>query len=280
MSCGKAREIDLAAYLVEPDRPEWAEFRQHYPTCADCAEEVAAWTSIEASLRAAGDRSQEAHPAVELLARFEDDPRSLAPDEWQRIDKHTRDCRQCADELAALREFDFSALETASPMTIGEAMRAMGQSAGELLRSLARWAVPGSGEGAVTDFFGTREPDLVFQSREDASEESAAAKGAPLAVLVALEGEAAGSAFAVRAGESRIGRAKACEIQIPSESLSRAEATIRADANALEITALHERAAVLVNGEPVRSGSLDDGDLLQIGAERFQIRRVTSKSPS
>ena len=106
MSCEKAKEIDLAAYLVDPDLPEWAEFREHYPTCPDCAEEVAAWNRVEASLRSAGDPQQEAHPAVELLARFEDDPRSLSPAEWRRVDTHTRECRQCADELAALRDFD------------------------------------------------------------------------------------------------------------------------------------------------------------------------------
>lgn len=277
MTCGKARGIDLAAYLVDPDLPEWAEFREHYPTCPDCTEEVAAWNSIEASLRSVGDSHQEAHPAVEVLARFEEDPRSLSPADWQRVDNHTRECRQCADELAALREFDFSALETASPTTIGEAVRAMGQSAGDLLRSLARWAVPGTGDEAVTGLFGTREPDLVLQSREQATAESATAKSAPLAVLVALEGEAAGSVFAVLAGESRIGRSKECEVRIPSQSLSRVEASIRAEPDALEITARREHEPVHVNGEPVHSGPLRDGDLLQVGNVRFQIRRVTSE---
>ena len=276
MSCQKAREIDLAAYLVDPDLPEWAAFREHYPTCSDCAEEVAAWSRIEASLRSTRDPHQEAHPAVELLARFEDDPRALSPADWQRVDQHTRECRQCADELAALRDFDFPAVEKASPTTIGEAARELGRSAAELLRSLAQWAAPGSGDEAVSDLFGTMEPDLVFQSREAASTESAGAKHAPLAVLASLEGELAGSVFAVPAGESRIGRAKDCEIRISSDSLSRVEASIRAESDVLEITALHERTPVLVNGAPVRTGPLRDGDLLQIGSERFQIRRVTS----
>ena len=275
MTCGKAQEIDLAAYLVDPDQPEWTEFREHYPTCPDCVEEVAAWNSIEASLRSAGDPHQGAHPAVELLARFEEDPRALTPDQWKQVDQHTRDCRQCADELAALREFDFSALEAASPTTIGEAVRALGQSAAELLRSLTRRLLPRPGDEAVTGLFGMREPEVVFQSGKGASAESTTAKPAPLAVLVALEGEVAGSVFAVLAGESRIGRAKDCEIRIPSESLSRVQASIRAEPDVLEITALHEREPVLVNGEPVRTGPLRDGDLLQIGRERFQIRKVT-----
>jgi len=279
MTCEKARGIDLAAYLVDPDQREWAKFREHYPTCPDCAEEVAAWTSIEASLRSAGDLSQETHPAVELLARFEENPRALSPDEWQRVDRHTRDCRQCADGLAALREFDFSAVETAAPTTIGEAARAMAQSTRELLRSLARWAVPGRGDEPLTDFFGTQEPDLVFQSRESTSTESATAKDPPLAALAAVKGEVAGSVFAVPAGESRMGRAKECEIRIPSESLSRVEASIRAEPDALQIKALHEGRPVLVNGEAVRSGPLRDGDRVQIGTECFQVRRVTPRSP-
>jgi len=274
MSCGKARAIDLAAYLVDPDQPQWAEFREHYPTCPDCADEVATWSRIEASLRSAGDPDQDAHPAVELLARFEENPRALRADEWQRVDTHTRECRQCADELAALREFDFSAQQSASPATVREAVRALGQSASGLLRGLARWAAPGSGEEAVTDFFGNQEPELVFLSRGDAAAESVGAKGAPLAVLAALEGEVAGSVFGVLAGESRLGRAKECEIRIPSSSLSRVEARIRAESDVLEITALHEGRPVLVNGEAVRSGPLRDGDLIQIGGERFQIRRV------
>jgi anti-sigma factor RsiW len=276
MSCGKAREIDLAAYLVDPDLPEWAEFRDHYPTCPDCAEEVAAWNSIEASLRSAGDPEQGAHPAAELLARFEEDPRALTPEEWKRVDQHTRECRQCADELAAFREFDFPALEAGSPTPIGEAVRTLGHSAAELLRSLTGRLLPRPGDGAVTGLFGTGEPEVVFQSGKDAPAESTAAKPAPLAVLVALEGDVAGSVFAVPAGESRIGRARECEIRIPSQSFSRVQASIRAEPDVLEITALSERPPVLVNGEPIRSGPLRDGDLLQVGGERFQIRSVTS----
>ena len=277
MSCEKAREIDLAAYLVDPDLPEWAEFREHYPSCPDCAEEVAAWSRIEASLRSTRDPRQEAHPAVELLARFEDDPRALTPADWQRVDRHTRECRQCADELAALREFDFPAMEKDSAATMGEAVRTLGQAAQDLFRGLVQWAVPGSGDEAVSDLFGTMEPDLVFQSREAASTEAAGERHAPLAVLASLEGELAGSVFAVPAGESRIGRAMDCEIRIPSASLSRVEASIRAEPDAIEITALHEREPVRVNGEPVRSGPLRDGDLVQIGGESFQIRCVTSR---
>jgi anti-sigma factor RsiW len=276
MSCGKAREIDMAAYLVDPDQPEWAEFREHYPSCPDCTEEVAAWTSIEMSLRSAADPDQETHPTVELLARFEENPGALTPDEWQRLDRHTRDCRQCADELAALREFDFSGLKTAQPPTIGEAVRAMGRAAGELWRSLTRWARHGIGDLTGSGALGTPEPDVVFQSRESSEAEPPIAKETPLAVLVALEGEVAGSVFAVFAGESRIGRSKECEIRIPSPSLSRVEASIRAEPDALEITALREQEPVRVNGEPVRSGPLGDGDLLQVGGARFQIRRVTA----
>jgi anti-sigma factor RsiW len=277
MTCGKAREIDMAAYLVDPDSPEWAEFREHYPTCSNCAEEVAAWNRIVASLRSTGDAHQEAHPSVDLLARFEDDPRALSPADWQRVDEHTRECRQCADELAALREFDFSVLETGSATTIGESLQALGRAARDQFRGLASRVVPARGVEAVSDVFETMEPDLVFQSRDAASAESAAKTHPPLAVLAVLDGELAGSVFAVPAGESRIGRAKDCEIRIPSPSLARVEARIRAEPDVLEITTLHEREPVRVNGAPVRSGPLGDGDLVQIGGVRLQIRSVTPR---
>jgi anti-sigma factor RsiW len=277
MSCEKVREVDLAAYLVDPDLPEWAEFREHYPTCPDCAEEVAAWSRIEASLRSAGDSDHQAHPAVELLARFEDDPRSLSPEDWQRVDQHTRECCQCADELAALREFEFPAVEKSPATKIGEVAREVGRSAADRLRSLAQRVVPGRGDEALGGLFGTMEPELVLQSRETASRESAAEKRAPLAVLAALGGDLTGSVFAVPAGESRVGRSKECEIRIPSQSLSRVEARICATPDAIEITALHERQLLRVNGQPVRTGPLRDGDFVQIGGEHFQIRCVTSE---
>jgi anti-sigma factor RsiW len=277
MSCGKAREIDLAAYLVDPDLPEWTEFREHYPTCPECADEVAAWSRIEASLRSAGDPDQGAHPAAELLARFEDDPRSLSAADWQRVDQHTRECRQCADELAALREFDFSALEGRAPATIGEAARAMGRAASELLRTLAQRAVPGRGEEPLPDLSGALEPDLVFLSGGGAAAEPVSRGEAPLAVLAALTGEAAGNVFAIVPGENRIGRAKECEVRILAASLSRVEASISAQPDALRITALHEGRPVLVNGEVVSSGPLHDGDQVQIGEDCYQIRRIAPR---
>ena len=244
MSCGKAQEIDLAAYLVDPDRPEWAEFREHYPTCPDCAEEVAAWNRIEASLRSAGDPQQGAHPAVELLARFEEDPRALSPDEWQRVDAaHARlppVCRR-AGRAAGIRLL--GSREQRRRRRSGRRCAPWASPQRELLRSLGRWAMPGPGDEAVGDLFGMREPDLVFQSREAALSGIGHREGGAPRRAGGTRGRGRpAAAFAVPAGESRIGRAKDCEIRIPSQSLSRVEASIRAESDALEITALHERA--------------------------------------
>ena len=46
MSCRRALDIDLSAYLVEADQPQWTEFRLHYPTCRECSREVASATAV------------------------------------------------------------------------------------------------------------------------------------------------------------------------------------------------------------------------------------------
>ena len=72
----------------------------------------------------------------------------------------------CRCSQTRVTEFDFAALEAASPTTIGEAARAMGKSAGELLRSLARRISPGPGDEAAADFFGMREPAMPDKRTE------------------------------------------------------------------------------------------------------------------
>jgi hypothetical protein len=103
VSCRRAFEIDLAAFLAEPARPEHADFRGHYPRCAACAEEVRAWTELEASLHAFGA----AHPEPAALLRFEERAADLAAQERARIESHLARCASCRDELRSLRAFPF-----------------------------------------------------------------------------------------------------------------------------------------------------------------------------
>ncbi len=58
--------LTLAAFVIDPRDPTWAEFREHYPTCPDCAGEVRAWTELHVELQS-GEGEGGSHPAKELL---------------------------------------------------------------------------------------------------------------------------------------------------------------------------------------------------------------------
>jgi len=106
MSCRRAFNLDLADFVAGSTRPEWAEFRAHYARCAECSAEVRAWTELHLLLQPPA-----AHPAEELLLRFETEPGRLPAAERRAVEEHLARCPSCNDELAALRRFDFTALE-------------------------------------------------------------------------------------------------------------------------------------------------------------------------
>ena len=107
MSCRRAFELDLAEFVADPRASEFVAFLEHYPACAECSAEVRAWTELEAQLRGEG---ASAHPDEATLLRFEQSPGSLGAAERSRVESHLATCHSCADELAALRAFDFAAL--------------------------------------------------------------------------------------------------------------------------------------------------------------------------
>src|SRR5436309_4779630 len=106
MSCRRAFDLDLADFVAGSARPEWAEFRAHYARCAECSAEVRAWTELHLLLQAPA-----AHHAEELLRRFETEPGRLPAADRRSVEEHLARCPSCNDELAALRRFDFTALE-------------------------------------------------------------------------------------------------------------------------------------------------------------------------
>jgi len=106
MSCRRAFEVDLADFVASSARPEWAEFRAHYARCAECSAEVRAWTELHLLLQPPA-----AHPAEELLLRFETERDRLPAAERRLVEEHLARCPSCNDELAALRRFDFASLE-------------------------------------------------------------------------------------------------------------------------------------------------------------------------
>ncbi|MBM4247481.1 MAG: hypothetical protein FJ148_27450, partial [Deltaproteobacteria bacterium] len=95
MSCRRAFEVDVPAFVLDPRDPAWDGFRTHYPRCADCAAEVAAWTALQTTLA-------ERHPEPEDLLRWNDAPEALAPDARTAIARHVERCASCRDELRAL----------------------------------------------------------------------------------------------------------------------------------------------------------------------------------
>ena len=97
MKCRRSFDLDLAAYLLDPRDAAWDEFRAHYPFCADCAAEVAAWTAVQQGLAQ--------HPEPEQLLRWSDHPDSLDPATRATVAQHLERCPSCSDELRALAGF-------------------------------------------------------------------------------------------------------------------------------------------------------------------------------
>jgi hypothetical protein len=106
VSCRRAFEHDLPGFLADPRAAEHAEFRDHYPRCAECAAEVRAWTELAVALGAAAG----AHPEPERLLRFADAREVLPRDERAALEAHLAGCAACRDELAALARFEPGAL--------------------------------------------------------------------------------------------------------------------------------------------------------------------------
>jgi hypothetical protein len=101
VSCRRAYEIDIAAYLADPRAAAHADFRAHYPACAPCSAEVRAWTELAARLGA----GRAAHPEPALLLRYEDAPDRFDPAARAELRMHLAGCASCRDELAGLRTF-------------------------------------------------------------------------------------------------------------------------------------------------------------------------------
>jgi hypothetical protein len=269
--------VDLAGYLVEPDAPEWSDFRNHYPECSDCSGAVAAWSRTEASIRGVGGDSALRHTSAETLEQFERSPESLPADARRAVEAHLRACRSCSDQIAALREFDFSFIERSAPEGPWTALKAVGASIARSFASLVPRRPPGAegpwlGEGLRP----LPEPAVAFQSREGAQafrRDREATVPVPVGVLVATEGEGAGQVYGIHSGENRIGRSSECELWIPSAS-ARVEARIRVESGRFEVSSAHERRPVVVNGDPTQAGLLEDGDVVEIAGSRFRFRTV------
>jgi hypothetical protein len=284
MTCNKASQLDVGAYLANPGADRWAEFRTHYTGCADCSRTVANWGQLEEALRTQGSVSQTAHIENANLARLAADPGAFSAELRTRIEGHLSGCAICSDKLAALQEFDFEALvDTTAPAEVGIFEGAF-RSAGEKLRQLLAGSSPDSSE-AFNELFPWRQPEVVFQSRGGAAEENQATgsspeRGASKGLLAIVEGNLAGQVYSVFDGENRIGRARDCEVWIPSDDLARVEATLTVSNGRFELSAAQEHRAPRINGEALRTAELRDGDLVELGAQKLRFRDIGAGSPT
>jgi anti-sigma factor RsiW len=266
MSCRRALEIEAAAYLVEPRAPEWRAFRAHFPSCPDCSAAVASWTELEQALRARARAAEGAlHPLPPELAAFDASPGALPAGRRGEITRHLETCARCADELAALRGFDFGALAAGAPPPPRDALRGLARAAAAQIRSLADRLRSSAGEvaGAIGP-----EPALAVQSAEPP-----AATPNPVAVLVGL-GAYAGRSFPLFQGESRLGRAPEAELRLRHGSVPRVAARLRVSGDSIEVEELARDATLRVNGARMSRSPLRDGDRVGIGAAELELRLI------
>lgn len=279
MRCDKASQLDPAAYLAEPGDLRWAQFRAHYPSCPDCSLAVAGWSRIEDALRSKASSPAVAHLENALLASLAEQRSGLPAEQRERIERHLAGCRTCSDKLAALREFDFAAIIESPTPSPGRALGESLRSAGERLWRLLAGSSPESAE-ALEELLPWRQPELAFQSRPDASGRRDTTgipnpeRGTPEGLLAVVEGDLTGQVYSLFGGENRIGRALDCEVRIPSDALARVEATLTVTNGRFELSSVHGREGLRINGEALRSAELRDGDLLEIGGQRLRFRTV------
>jgi hypothetical protein len=173
MSCRRAFEIDLVEFLAAPARADFAAFRAHYPTCAECATEVRAWTDVVALLRESAPFGNGAHPEPALLLRYEEDPQGLDRAARADVERHLASCPTCRDELRALRAFPLEALAP-GPVPARRATRWLPRLRGVVLHPAFAYALVAvllwpAGLGLLRD-----EPVQPMVARERAAAEFAA----------------------------------------------------------------------------------------------------------
>ncbi len=108
MTCTRTLGVDVGAYLVDPEAPEWADFHAHHSSCPECSVEVARWSKLEEVLREATREPDLGHPPEELLLAFHKRAQDLSARESSSVREHLEACPACRDGLTALASFGLS----------------------------------------------------------------------------------------------------------------------------------------------------------------------------
>ena len=129
MRCGRADRVELDAFLLGAAGDETvADFREHYPHCADCSAVVADWMTLDGALReimAETGEPASAHPEPDDLAGYAEAPARMGVKTMQ-IENHLANCASCANELKLIAGFDpalFGPVHEAMPAVARERSR-------------------------------------------------------------------------------------------------------------------------------------------------------------
>lgn len=93
-----------------------------------------------------------------------------------------------------------------------------------------------------------------------------------MATLVWRKASGGEQVFSIDRPETTIGRDPACGIRVDSAYVSKRHAVIRLTGDGFTIADLGSSNGTRVNGAPVTSTALSDGDLIELGAEKLQFR--------
>jgi hypothetical protein len=104
-TCQRVLELDLGAFMVEPDSQTWQAFREHYPTCLDCSREVVGWSRVHMLVREACGGLHR-HPSADDLIVFYGDGDGFGYLQHVSLMRHLDACVACAESMALLARFE------------------------------------------------------------------------------------------------------------------------------------------------------------------------------
>lgn len=96
-------------------------------------------------------------------------------------------------------------------------------------------------------------------------------RGREFSCLVMIYGEYLGRCYPIKSEQILIGRAPECNIQLPDDYVSRNHCQLMPDNNGVFLSDLKSTNGTFINGKPVSSQLLRDGDQIKIGCSIFKF---------
>ncbi|MGH9325661.1 MAG: sigma 54-interacting transcriptional regulator [Terriglobia bacterium] len=102
--------------------------------------------------------------------------------------------------------------------------------------------------------------------------------------LVALAGPVRGKTYPLNEARSELGRVASCRISVPDQAVSRRHCVLENENERITLHDLDSRNGTRINGMPVITRTLEDGDIIEVGDSQFLFlcddSRSASPSPS